>query len=118
MRFRAVLGTVFFAVAVLPGLALAAELQPGQMGALQAVYDFCSKADPPKRSSFDREAKSLYGPLTAQQIAALHKSSEYLRGYRLYSSVLPNLSSHDAVTNCSALASKHTPPPSAGSHKS
>jgi hypothetical protein len=96
----------FSAVTLFPGLALAAALQPGQVGALQAVYDFCGKVDPSRHPSFDGEAKLLYGGSTSQQIAALRKGTEYQRGYSLYSSVLPNLSHGDAMTDCAAMVPK------------
>jgi hypothetical protein len=90
------------AVALLSQLALAAD-QPGQIGAMQAIFDFCGRVDSSQRAHFDQEAKAEYRGLTAGQIAALHKSAEYRRGYNLLSSVLPNLTSDDAMSGCVAL---------------
>jgi len=96
------------ALALLSQIALAAE-QPGQIGAMQAIFDFCGKVDSSQRARFDLEAKAEYGGLTAGRIAALHKSSEYQRGYNLLSSVLPNLTANDAMSGCVALVSPKKP---------
>jgi len=89
-------------VAALPQLALAAR-PPGQLGALQAVFDFCSKVDPAQQAAFHTEAKDEYRGLTPNQIAAIRNGSEYKRGYNLLSSSLPNLKADDAKSGCVAL---------------
>jgi hypothetical protein len=89
-------------VAALPQLALAAK-PPGQLGALQAVFDFCSKVDPAQRAAFDVEAKAEIRGLTPNQITAIRNGSEYKRGYNLLSSSLPTLTASDAMSGCAAL---------------
>jgi hypothetical protein len=89
-------------VAALPQLALAAK-PPGELGALQAVFDFCSKVDPAQQAAFDREAKAEYHGLTPNQIATIRSGSEYKRGYNLLSSALPTLTPSDATSGCVAL---------------
>lgn len=104
MRFRAVLGC--FAMALLPQLALAAR-PPGELGALQAVFSFCAKADPAERANYDRQADSLFRGLTPQQIAAVRQTAEYKRGYRMLAGILPG--AKDPVLACQAISA--VPPP-------
>ena len=104
MRFPTVIW--FAAVAVLPQLTLAAT-PPGEVGALQAVFDFCTKADPKQHEAFDRQADALFHGLTHQQIAALRKTSEYQRGYQMLAGLLPGLRNNDAVEGCQAISGGH-----------
>jgi hypothetical protein len=90
------------AAAALPQLALAAH-PPGELGALQAVFDFCTKVDPAQQKAFDLQAKAEYHGLTPNQIAAIVNGSEYKRGYSLLSSSLPTLNASDATSGCAAL---------------
>ena len=105
MRFRAVF--LYVAVAFLPQLALAAT-PPGEVGALQAVFDFCAKVDPSQRVDFDRQAKLLFTGLTAAQITAMRQSSEYKRGYHMLAGVLPGV--NQPVQACHAITSVPTGP--------
>jgi hypothetical protein len=110
MRLRAVF--LYVAVAFLPQLALAAT-PPGEMGALQAVFDFCAKVDPSQRLDFDRQAKLLVKSLTAAQIAAMRQSSEYKRGYQMLAGILPGV--NQPVEACHAISGVPRPlgrPPS------
>jgi hypothetical protein len=114
MRFRAVF--LYAAVAFLPQLALAAR-PPGEVGALQAVFDFCAKTDPAQRGDFDRQADSLFRGLTAAQIAAMRQSSEYKRGYQMLAGILPGV--NQPVQACHAISgvpTPHGPPPSVKKH--
>jgi hypothetical protein len=95
-------------VAALPQLALAAN-PPGELGALQAVFDFCSKVDPAQQAAFDLGAKAEYHGLTPSQIAAIRNGSEYKRGYNLLSSSLPTLTASDAMSGCAALVPAKPP---------
>jgi hypothetical protein len=95
-------------VAFLPQLALAAQ-PPGEVGALQAVFDFCTKVDPKERHDFDRQADSLFKSLTPQQITAIRKSDEYKRGYHMLATVLPGLPNSEAVPACHAISGGHEP---------
>jgi hypothetical protein len=94
---------IWCAVAALPQLALAAKPHAGELGALQAVFDFCSKVDPVLQAAFQMEARAEHQGLTPNQIAAIRNGSEYKRGYKLLSSALPNLSADDAKSGCVAL---------------
>ena len=96
------------ALVVLPHFALAAT-PPGETGAFQAIYDFCGKVDPQQRKDFDIQADALFGDLTKPQIASIRQSTEYQRGYKLLSSVLPKLTSEDAISGCAALVPAKKP---------
>jgi len=100
-----------------PHFALAAT-PPGETGAFQAIYDFCGKVDGAQDARFDAEAKSLYAGLTPKQIEALRKGSEYKRGYKLLSSILPKLTAGDAMGGCKALASPSARTPTRPIHES
>lgn len=104
MRFQVATG--WLVLAVLPQLALAAN-PPGEVGALQAVYDFCGKVDPAKLKDFERNADALLKGLTPAQIAALRNSTEYKRGYRMLEGILPELKKDDAVTACVEISGGH-----------
>lgn len=106
MRFRAVIWCC--AMAFLPQLALA-ERPPGEVGALQAVYDFCVRIDPTQRGDFDRQADALFKGLTPAKVAALQQSAEYRRGYQLLAAALPDIKGKDAVTACQAISDGHEP---------
>jgi hypothetical protein len=105
MRFHAVLGCLV--VAFLPQLVLAAN-PPGQLGALRAVYDFCSKVDPSERRDFEKQAEGLVKGLSPAKIAALEKSTEYKRGYHMLQGILPELKGNDAVVACQAISGAHS----------
>jgi hypothetical protein len=105
MRFHAVLGCLV--VGFLPQLALAAN-PPGELGALQAVYDFCSRVDPSERRDFEKHAEALVKGLSAAKIAALQKSTEYKRGYHMLQGILPELKGNDAVVACQAISGPHS----------
>jgi hypothetical protein len=94
-------------VGFLPQLALAA-LPPGEAGAMQAVFDFCSKVDPKERQDFDKQADSLFKGLTPRQIAAIRRSADYTRAYHMLAAVLPDLRD-DAVAACQAISGGHEP---------
>jgi hypothetical protein len=101
MRFRAVICCC--TAVLLPQLALAAR-PPGEVGALQAVYDFCTNVDPTERKDFDKEADALFRGLSPAQVAALRQTAEYRRGYRTLAGVLPDLRGNDAVLACRAIS--------------
>jgi hypothetical protein len=101
MRFRA--GLLWMALTCLPQLSLAAN-PPGEVGALQAVYDFCAKVDPSESKDFERSADSLVRGLSPAQVAALRQSAEYKRGYHMLAGILPEIKGNDAVLACQAIS--------------
>jgi len=105
MRFQLVTG--WLVLAALPQLALAVN-PPGEVGALQAVYDFCGKVDPAKLRDFESNADALLKGLTPAQIATLRNSTEYKRGYHMLEGILPELKKDDAVTACVAISGGHS----------
>lgn len=107
MRFPAVISCL--ALGGLPQLGLAADT-PGEVGALQAVFDFCTKADPSQTKKFERHSDELFRGLSPARITALRESSEYKRGYHVLASVLPEVKGQDAVVACAAIPGVPTPP--------
>jgi hypothetical protein len=101
MRFRA--GLLWLALTCVPQLALAAN-PPGEVGAFQAVFEFCTKVDPAERQAYDKQAASLFSGLTPRQIASVRQSPEYKRGYHMLAGVLPELKGNDAVLACQAIS--------------
>ena len=102
MRFRSVVWC-FATIAFLPQLALAAR-PAGEIGALQAVFDFCVKVDPSEGKDFDKQAYSLFKGFTPAQVVALRKSAEYRRGYQLLAGSLPAFKGEDGVLACQAIS--------------
>ena len=102
MRFRSVVWC-FVTIAFLPQLALAAR-PAGEIGALQAVFDFCVRVDPSEGKDFDKQAYSLFKGFTPAQVVALRKSTEYRRGYQLLAGSLPALKGQDGVLACQAIS--------------
>lgn len=83
-------------VAALPQLALAATSNE-DLGALQAVHDFCSKLDPSHAKQYERQADALFAGLTPKQVSEIRGSSPYRSAYEALTSVLPELP-RDAAT--------------------
>lgn len=102
MRFRSVV-SCFAIIAFLPQLALAAR-PAGEIGALQAVFDFCVRVDPSEGRDFDKQADSLFKDFTPTQIVALRKSTEYRRGYQLLAGSLLAFKGQDGVLACQAIS--------------
>jgi hypothetical protein len=102
MRFRAVV-SCFAIIVFLPQLALAAR-PAGEIGALQAVFDFCVRVDPSEGRDFDKQADSLLRGFTPAQIVALRKSTEYRRGYQLLAGSLLAFKGQDGVLACQAIS--------------
>lgn len=105
MRVRAVFPCLV--AVLLPHLAQAAA-PAGELGALQAVFDFCSKTDPGQKQDFERLGESMFAGLSPDRIARIRKSSEYARGYRMLTSVLPGV--NDPIHACRAVSGAHNLP--------
>jgi hypothetical protein len=91
------------AMTVLPTLALAGTHTRGELGALQAVYDYCLQVDSADSAALTTGATSLFSGMTALQIAAARNSYQYQRGYSMLSTLLPRVATDDAVSGCKAL---------------
>src|ERR1700745_2732877 len=104
MRFHAVIYCL--ATAFLPQLALAAD-PPGQLGALQAVFDYCVKVDSTQTAKLEHQVGMLLKGLSPAQVAALRKTAEYQRGYKMLAGVLPEVKGNDAIEACQAISGGH-----------
>ena len=95
------------AVAALPQLALAAT-PPGELGALQAVYDFCVKADPAHANDFQGKSAGLFEGFRQPVVVQIKGSGEYERGYNMLARVLQGLPNDQAVIGCAAITTQLT----------
>jgi hypothetical protein len=74
-----------------------------QIGMVEAVVDFCSKADPADKGRVQRKAKELLPKLSEDRLEAVRHRSDYHSAYEFIHSVLEGLSKADAVRNCAAV---------------
>jgi hypothetical protein len=102
---------VWSLIAALPQLALAGTSSE-DLGALQAVHDFCAKLDPSHAKDYEKQADALFYGLTPKQVSAIRGSSQYKTAYASLTSVLPELPNDAAtVKACSSiLSSNHNRP--------
>jgi hypothetical protein len=102
-------------VAVIPQLALAGTSKE-DLGALQAVHDFCTTIDPSHAEEYEKQADALFAGLTPKQISEIRGSSPYKGAYQALAMVLPELPQDAATVHaCTAIlvkprASLMTPP--------
>jgi hypothetical protein len=90
-------------VAAIPQLALAGTSNE-DLGALQAVHDFCTKIDPSHAKAYERQADALFAGLTPRQVSEIRGSSPYKSAYEALTGVLPELPKDAAtVKACSAI---------------
>ena len=94
-------------IAAIPQLALAGTSNE-DLGALQAVHDFCTNIDPSHAKEYERQANALFAGLTPKQVSEIRGSSPYKSAYEALTTVLPELPKDAAtVKACTAiLASK------------
>ncbi len=93
-------------VAAIPQLALAGTSKE-DLGALQAVHDFCTTIDPSHAREYEKQADALYAGLTPQQVAQIRGSSPYKAAYQALTSVLPELPQDAATVHaCTAILVK------------
>ena len=94
---------VWSLIAAFPQLALAGTSSE-DLGALQAVHDFCAKLDPSHAKGYEKQADALFHGLTPKQVLAIRGSSQYKTAYQSLTSVLPELPNDAAtVKACSAM---------------
>ena len=74
-----------------------------QIGLVEAVVDFCSKADPKDKGQIERKAKELLPKMSEDSLEAVRHRAEYHSAYGLIQNVLQGLSKSDAVRNCAAV---------------
>lgn len=90
-------------VAALPQLALAGTSNE-DLGALQAVHDYCTKLDPSHAKEYERHADALFAGLTPKQVSEIRGSSPYKSAYEALTGVLPELPKDAAtVKACTAI---------------
>ena len=90
-------------VVAMPQLALAGTSNE-DLGALQAVHDFCTKIDPSHAKAYERQADALFAGLTPRQVSEIRGSSPYKSAYEALTGVLPELPKDAAtVKACSAI---------------
>jgi len=102
MQFRYVLS---FLTAV--ALAQLAQAQPPsnahELGAAQAVFDFCSKVDPADAKLFDKQSKRLFQGLSEKSVDQVQMSHPYTDAHKTLESVLSELPLDAARAACKAI---------------
>ena len=79
-----------------------------EAGLMQAVFDFCSKADPENDKRFDQKAKALLGNISDRDRDDLRKNADFKVGYGVMESLLDKVHKADAVRGCAEfLTPKH-----------
>jgi hypothetical protein len=92
------------AAALIPQVTLAdAPHTTLEVGMMQAVFDFCSKADPKNDRRFDQKARALLGNLNDHDRHDSRNDVEFQRGYKIMRSLLDNVRKADAVRGCAEL---------------
>ena len=74
-----------------------------QIGLVEAVVDFCSKADPKDKGQIERKAKELLPKMSEDTLEAVRHRADYRSAYGFIQNVLQGLSKSDAVRNCAAI---------------
>ena len=74
-----------------------------QVGLVEAVVDFCSKADPADKKLFERKGKQMLPKLSEDSLEKIRRRAEYRTAYQFLQSVLQSLSKADAKRNCLAI---------------
>ena len=74
-----------------------------EVGLVEAVVDFCSKADPADRKQFERKGKQMLPKLSDDSLERIRRRAEYHTAYQFLQSVLQSLSKADAERNCLAI---------------
>ena len=103
MRFSTVLS--FVAMVVIAPISSSHEPPPTarDLGAANAVFDFCSRADHDDDKIFDAASESLYQGVTRQEIERIKHSDEFRKAYSTLESVLKELPPNDARAACKAI---------------
>jgi hypothetical protein len=114
MRFQMTVSLC--AAALMPYYVAAAPRQPlpaqtaykatnhaADLGAVQAVVDFCSKIDPKDGKRFEQQGNKVLPPMSEDRIEAARKTGDYKQAYATIQSVLKGLASADASRDCAAI---------------
>jgi hypothetical protein len=92
------------AAALIPPVSLAdAPHTPMEVGMMQAVFDFCSKADPKNDQRFDQKARALLGNMSDHDRDDSRNNVDFQQGYRIMESLLDKVHKADAVRGCAEL---------------
>jgi hypothetical protein len=102
MRIR---HTIFWcAVALTPSLVFAGVPQDAQqLGAVQAVVDFCSRVDPRHDKQFEQQARRALPNIRDDDLDRARHNPAYQQTYQIVASVLKGLSLQDAARDCAAI---------------
>jgi hypothetical protein len=73
------------------------------LGAVQAVVEFCSKLDPEDKRQFERQGKQAAPKISEDGAEAARRSADYHAAHGFVASVLRGLSAPDAARGCSGI---------------
>jgi hypothetical protein len=95
---------VVCAAALAPHAVKAGTLDAQQLGAATAVFNFCSKVDPPDDRQLDKKAKLFTAGMSEDKLEAERASADYQSAQQTVQSVLAEFSDPDALSVCQAIA--------------
>lgn len=81
----------------------------GQLGAEQAVLDFCSRVDSSDEKGFEAEGRTAFAGIRSDSIEKIRASAQYKDAYAQIGSVVGELPSSEAVQGCKSLLATGTP---------
>jgi hypothetical protein len=112
MRLRFLPAALLGAAALMSQLSQAGTPSSDQeLGAVQAVVDFCSKADPKDQERIERQAKLILPDMTKARVAAARHSAKFQQAYQVVDSVLKGIALPEADHLCaSSVPARETPP--------
>jgi len=74
-----------------------------EIGLVEGVVDFCTKADPADKAQIERKAKELLPKMSEDKLEAVRRRTEYHAGYGFIQTILKGLTKSDATRNCAAI---------------
>jgi hypothetical protein len=102
MRFRHT--ALMCAAALIPTFAYAAPpSSAAEIGAVEAVVNFCSIIDPSLEKQFQRQARLTLPSMSDDGLEDVRHTAAYRQAYKLVESVLKELPLADASHDCAAL---------------
>jgi len=104
MQLRSILiGTTLAALVPLANATPPQALTALELGATQAVLDFCAKVDDGEKKDFDELGRRELARLSPQKAGEFKNSAQYQQGYTALQNVLARFSPDNARAACRAV---------------
>jgi hypothetical protein len=108
LKNRILLG-VALSIAVTSSVRAAAPINPGYLGALDAVLASCRNVDPNGTAAYKALKISIIGKQSDSTLDAVERTAEYQQGFSAYRAIF-NSAPHDLVLkSCTGLIPRHEP---------